>query len=468
MWKRIHNAVYWLLTFLVLCGPAAVYAGLEVKVLREDLIDPAIPKFNNGSSPNWNFGSPMIVRQGEEVWFSLSRPVERIPPYANTTWKIYRRTKSGWEVILEAPESREREPCPLVRLNDYTLAVFTNPKVSFNRFRTENRAVLWNSRPYLLAFGSASDIPEPFEIDPVFSGNPVLREHTYRAIGVDPKSSEVLVLVQDPESELYHPSFLDSEGQWHPKPPMAFKQRSLYANVFIRDRAAHVLATSDIQEPVPEWRAAKYREFQRHWDYAYRNMVYTWSEDVVAKGFREPILVESIADRPGHLRNLDLLVDEAGDVHVLYRKQVFQYGFLRDEFFPGEPMEASIGYARIRDGKVLLKTDVVTGLMEPDLSLKGGVGEPTWGRLHQLADGAIVAIYSLWKDGEKSTWIARIDEEGKAVEPVKVPLEHPVGSVFFTNTMRGGSEPGNRIDLLEITWGEEAHEVRYAEIEVSR
>ncbi len=62
--------------------------AMEVTVIREDVIDTAVPLFGNGSGPSWNFGSPMIVRQGRDVWFSLSRPVEGVPPYANTIWQI--------------------------------------------------------------------------------------------------------------------------------------------------------------------------------------------------------------------------------------------------------------------------------------------------------------------------------------------------------------------------------------------
>ncbi len=46
--------------------------AMEVTVIREDVIDTAVPLFGNGSGPSWNFGSPMIVRQGRDVWFSLS------------------------------------------------------------------------------------------------------------------------------------------------------------------------------------------------------------------------------------------------------------------------------------------------------------------------------------------------------------------------------------------------------------
>ena len=456
-----------LFTLFALVLAATLGFGMKVTVVREDLIDSCIPLFGNGSGPPWNFGSPMMVRQDDEVWFSLSRPAEGVPPYANTVWQVYRRTDEGWEVILEASRPADREPCPLVRLNGVALAIFINPKVSFRRFRPENEAILWNSRPHLLAFPSAQRHPETFTLDPVFSGDPVLREHTYRAIAVNPGKSEVFVLVQDPDSELYHPSYLDPEGRWHPLPPLGFPLRSLYASVHVRDRRVHVFAVSDIAEPVAEWREAKFRVRQIAHDFAFRRLYYTWTPDILEQGLREPLLVDSVDNQPGSLRHLDLLVDEKGGAHLLYLKRAFQYPYLRDEFFPGQSMGVSIVYARIQEGRMETPTILLEGLMEPDLKAAADQVEPTWGRLHQLTDGSLVAVLSTERDGKTANWLMAIGREGRPGEVRGIPLKHPIGPVFFTNTARGGSEPGNRIDLLEMTWGTDGHEIRYAEINVS-
>ncbi|MEZ5275124.1 MAG: hypothetical protein R3F07_01935 [Opitutaceae bacterium] len=409
----------------------------------------------------------MIVRQKDEVWFSLSRPVEGVPPYANTIWQVYRRTGDGWEVILEEATAAEREPCPLVRLNSIALAIFINPKVSFRQFRPENEAILWNSRPHLLAFPSTRRDPETFALDPVFAGDPVLREHTYRAIAVNPGKSEVFVLVQDPDSELYHPSYLDPEGRWHPLTPLGFPLRSLYASVHVRDCRVHVFAVSDIAEPVDEWREAKFRVRQVHHDYAFRRLYHTWSPDILEQGLREPLLIESVDEQPGSLRHLDLLVDGQGTAHLLYLRRDFQYPYLRDEFFPGQPMEASIVYAQIREGEQVIREILLEGLMDPDLAEAADQVEPTWGRLHQLADGTIVMIYTERVAGRNRTGLLSIGPDGLPGDQVEIDLQHPMGSVFFTNTERGGSLPSNRIDLLEMTWEKTHHEVRYAEIEVN-
>jgi hypothetical protein len=461
-----RNQYIWVLALFTLKIVVTTGLSMEVIVKREEVIDLSIPLFHNGAGPSWNFGSPMIVRQGRDVWFSLSRPVEGVPPYANTVWRIYRRQEDGWEVILESPGPMDREPCPLVRLNAYTLAVFINPKVSFRSFRVQENAILWNSHPHLLTFPSAMENPDTFVLDPVFSGSPVQREHTYRGIAVNPKNSEVLVFVQDPDSELYHPSYLDPLGVWHGLPDFTFPIRGLYANLSIRDREAHVVAVSDIAEPVPEWREAKYEVLQRRHDYAFRHIYYAWSPDVLDDGFGEQLVIDSVADRPGHMRNLDLLVDPSGTAHILYLKKRFQYGFLRDQFFPGESLELSIGYAQVRDGKVVARHDLIEGNMESEGSDSPDRLEPTWARLHQLPDGRLIAVISVDEKEGRATRILELDQNGRSVGSIDIPLQHPLGAVFFTNTARGGSLPSNTIDLLEMTWGEGHHEIRYAEVEI--
>lgn len=442
--------------------------AVEVRVNREETVVSDIPFFKNGASPGWNNGSPMIVRKGDDVWFSLSRPVEGVPAYANTIWQIYKRRDDGWKVVLEADGPDQREPCQLALINSYTLAVFVNPKTSFLRFRHENQAILWNSHPHLLAFPLAMESPETFPIEPLFSGSPTLREHTYRGLAVDSRTSEAFVLVVDPDSELYHPSYLDAEGEWHAMDAFTFPIRGLYPNLYVRGGAAHIAAVSDIREPVQAWQDAKYKKFQRHWDFAYRHIYYSWTPDARTGGFETSLLIDDIEDRPGNARNLDLLVNDDGTAHLLYVKHRFQYEFLRDEFFPGEPMTDEIGYAQVKDGRLIQLQTIAKGNSETELKdlAPGEAGSLKWGRLHRLENGRVVAIYSGTDRGGDAMWLARLSKDGSVDDVAKIPMENPLGSHYFTNTQRGGSAPSNTIDLLEMNYGTEFHSVRYAEIEV--
>ena len=101
--KFIRN--YWSCNLLLLCFIYVTVllpvVALEVQVNREEAIDLSIPRFNNGAFPGWNAGSPMIVRKGENVWFSLSRPIEGEQPYVNTFWQVFKRQSSGAQVFTD-------------------------------------------------------------------------------------------------------------------------------------------------------------------------------------------------------------------------------------------------------------------------------------------------------------------------------------------------------------------------------
>ena len=439
--------------------------GLDVRVNREEVIDLKIPRFNNGASPGWNNGSPMIVRRGEDVWFSLSRPVEGALPYVNTKWQIHKRKPDGWDIILQAEGAVEREPAPLALMGPSTLVVYVNPKTSLRAYREENEAYLWNSHPHLLSFPVDVKRPDPLAIEPLFSPEARFREHTYRGIAVNPPTKEILLVHQDPDTEKYYPSYLDPEGNWHALDELKFPIRSLYANLHIRNGEAHVFAVGDIPEPVVDWRAAKFEVLKRRWDYAFRVLNYTWTPDAKDGFLQTHLTIEDIDDRPGITRNLDLLVEEDGTAHLLYIKRRFQYAFLRDKFFPDESLSVEIGYAQIRKGELLAKHPIASGLAETD-SADLEFLDLSYGRLHRLENGQLIAIYSYEDNTSIGMRVVALSEDGKPEQIVEVPLKHPMRASYFTNTERGGSAPSNKIDLLELGWGDEFHTVRYAEIEV--
>ncbi|MGH8017608.1 MAG: hypothetical protein ACREIA_04855 [Opitutaceae bacterium] len=177
----------------------------------------------------------------------------------------------------------------------------------------------------------------------------------------------------------------------------------------------------------------------------------------MTEGFRDPVEIDSVEDTAGWIMNTDLLLDRTGRVHLLYFKRTIQYAFLRDRFFPGRPMTDEIVHVVIDRGRVVARQIVHTQSAEP-LSADSSATRPALcARLHQLADGRLVAVYTVSeptaKDGNGSLdlLVRRLDTAGAAVyEPSRVPLARPVFSewAFFTNTPRGGSAPDGQLDLL--------------------
>jgi len=218
------------------------------------------------------------------------------------------------------------------------------------------------------------------------------------------------------------------------------------------------MAIGDIVEPVEEWRKLKFEKLNRKWDYVFRRLFYTFAPDIRKAGFADPIEVDTVEETAGHIRNLDLYVDENGAAHLLYLKRPHQYGFIRDKYFPGQAMTVHLEYVVVKDGKIVSKKT----LAETGGDSKGL--QPSFARFHIGRDGelyAIVAGTPMGAGGGFGNHIGRILAGPARPAFVRIGLKHPFGS-FFTNTPRGGSEPSDIIDVFGIA--DDGPNLRYARI----
>ncbi len=189
-------------------------------------------------------------------------------------------------------------------------------------------------------------------------------------------------------------SFKDSSGKWEEKGKIEFPVRSCYPQVALRDRAAHVLAIGDIVEPNKQWQKLKYEKLNRKWDYVFRRLFYTYSPDIEKTPFSKPLEIDSVEKTGGHITNLDLYIDASGTSHILYIKRPHQYGFLRDKYFPNEPMTVSLEYMQIKHGKITERRTIAK-------SAPGNTKElsPSYGRFHVNSKSNLWVIASGTLDG---------------------------------------------------------------------
>jgi len=126
------------------------------------------------------------------------------------------------------------------------------------------------------------------------------------------------------------------------------------------------------------------------------------------------------------------------------------YSQMRDRFFPGTPLTTSLEYAIVDRGRVAHRLTLA----------KGGEGAsteiPGWSRFHALPGGRLFVFAHF---GGQDTSGRPVNEnrlipleDGRAGEPVVVPLKHPFTS-FMTATERGGSPPSEVLDLLGTASG---------------
>ncbi|HEY5552379.1 MAG TPA: hypothetical protein VIK52_10855 [Opitutaceae bacterium] len=421
----------------------------DARVLADEIITTTTPS-NNGSSPMWCVGAPLLVRENGNVWASISIHDPDARAYCNTHWELWRRPASGaWERSRQGPSASEREPCPLFMPEPGKLMLSIHPK-SLERSRDSGGETSWFCHPAIAQFDEDEIDGTPKQLQPEFATRPQFNQHSYRSIGVDAANGAFLMMVIGLEGG-FHMTRRDAAGAWHPVAAPEFPIRACYPNIVLRGSEGHVFAIGDIKEPVEAWRAEKLRVLNRDWDYAFRRVFYARSPDLATGRFDAPLEVDSVDSTAGWAFNLDMAADRSGRVHLLWVRQNIQYAFLRDRFFPGVPIVEEVRHAVVEDGRVIA-TEILSS-REVDGSTRAW--HFTTGRFHQLPNGRLLAalVRDSAQSGEPSArelLLQELDPEARASgTPVRVGLERPPpGGWFFTNTTRGGSQPGNNLDIL--------------------
>ena len=448
-------AVLCLSVFYVTCdGAANGKKDVRWTVEAEEVVTRYAPA-DNGAGPLWCYGSTVIARQGDDVYLSVIETGEGVPPLCNTRWQLWHRSSNGWRMEQSEKQYRQREPCPIGLFENGPVFLSVNPS-------TEPVGTKYGPcRPQVLQFNPQNLSIEPKVHTPAWAEGSYFTDHSYRGFAADGVRGELLLLNIHAKTSDQFVSYRDQQGRWHARGKITFSIRACYPQVALRDGAAHVMAIGDIVEPVEEWRKLKFEKTKRKWDYVFRRLFYSLSDDIGKTDFCAPIEIDTVESTAGHIQNLDLYVDGAGTAHLLYLKRPHQYDFIRDKYFPGQPMTAQLEYAMVRNGNVVSrKTLAKTG---------EGLGgfDPSFGRFHisRAGDLYVIVAGTGTEAGQRSfgNYVARVlSGEGK-LKFERIQLKHPFRS-FFTNTPRGGSAPSDVIDLFGTA--DDNPNLRYAQIRI--
>ncbi len=444
--------------FLAALSGAEVEPAVEVEELVYTTEDAG-----NGAGPLWCYGSTCIVRSGNDVFASGIETLKGVEPLNNVRWLLFLRTEGGWKRVAGDDKGRTREPCPLGAFTDGRLFLSVNPSAAAE-------AKSGPAIPQVLQFSAADPGATPRTLSPIWEGSPAFTEHSYRGLGVDGPGREfVLFNILGHDAHCF--SFLDREGKWSRSGRIPFPMgdyekpepiRLCYPEVALRGRAAHFLAISDIIEPVKAWREFKLvLNKGKTWDYDFRRLFYTFTEDIARVPFAPPIEIASREKTAGHISNLDLWLDPAGRAHLLWLETTVDPR-LREKFFPGVPLTTSLEHCVVERGKVVERTTLAAGG-------EGASGEvPGHARLHATPEGRLFVLYFVSGTGRDGKGVSedRLMEVlpgGRRGEPVRVGLSHPFTN-FMTATERGGSPPARTIDVLGTAAGRPG--ISYARIRI--
>jgi hypothetical protein len=424
--------------------------GVNAVVEVEEVVTRYSPA-NNGAGPLWCYGSTVIARQGEDVYLSVIETGKDVPPLCNTRWQLWHQTAEGWKIAQTEKKYRQREPCPIAIFHKGPVFLSVNPSV-------EPPGVQYGRcQPQVLQFDSRNPAASFKVHSPIWADGTHFTDHSYRGLAADGANGELLLLNINAETSEQFVSYCDSEGRWYQKGKIKFPIRACYPQVALRDGAAHIMAIGDIVEPVQEWRKLKFEKLNRKWDYVFRRLFYTFTPDISKASFAEPIEVDTVEETAGHIRNLDLYIDGEGAAHLLYLKRPHQYGFIRDKYFPGQAMTAHLEYVVIKGGKIISKKTLAERGDSKGL-------EPSFARFHIRDNGELYAIVAGSVPGASGGFgnhVGPILPGSARPRFVRISLKHPFGN-FFTNTIRGGSQPSDVIDVFGIA--DDGPNLRYARI----
>jgi hypothetical protein len=418
-----------------------------VSVVVEEEVYKFLPA-DNGAGPMWCHGSTSIVRVGEKIYASGIETVPEWKKLNNCRWMLFERSEMGWTKILTDNDHRTREPSPMAAYQDGHLFLSANPTL------TDTGSYNGPSQPEIYQFNSNSDLTRFDRLLPEWDGNPPFSEHSYRSFAADGPSSE-LILFQNIEYTHAEWSFLDKDGNWSAKGQIKWPWgesyevpepiRVCYPNVMLKDRAVYFCGVSDIIEPKKAWRDYKRELTGKEWDYDFRRLFFTWSDDITTGKFHDWLEIASREETCGWIQPGDMWVAPDGAVHILWTERAIDER-LREKFFPDAKQSHSLNYAIVRNGKVVMRKTLA-------LAEEGKSNMiPGLGRFQITHDNRLLVIYYIKGTTADGVQVAEnrlreIYPDGEIGNEVVLPLKQPFSN-FFTSTVRAGSKPSDIIDIF--------------------
>ncbi len=448
---------------------ASRHPGFEAVVEVEEEIYSFV-NANNGANPLWCYENTCIVRHGEEVFVSGLETLEGVPPDNNTRWLFFKRDKEGWKLVHKDEKDLTREPSPLTVLANGQIFLSVNPTLEPGIEATGPFARS-PAEPRLLRF-LASEIEAPYKtIMPAWQEKAGFKETTYRSFVADRMGGDMILMQNESVGEnMAIWTNRNANGDWsrqgtldYPWGPDYEEPRTIrvcYPAVQLRERKVHLFGVSDIIEPNRAWREYKFQLTGNKWDYDFRRMFYTWTNDIRTGQFKPWVEVASREETCGWLFPADLWVARNGLVHALWTERALDER-LREKFFPDARQSHALNYAVLREGKVIFRA--------PVMHVEEGKSEvvPKAGRFHITPDGRIFIFYSLGhKDAGQhiratENRMVKVKSNGVFSEPVILDMETPLQR-FFTATPRSGSAPSRMLDVLGMV----GNTMRYARIRI--
>lgn len=379
----------------------------------------------------WSYGCTPIARIGDRVFVSEMETGEGVPRLCNTRWRLRERTAEGWKVVAETPDYKQREPAILTTDAKDRLFLYVN--TSLMPPGTEYGPC----EPHLLAFTLNDNPLAPVKYAPTWDGKPTYTDHSYRSYAADAVAQRLIMFNIDAETSVQNYCLLSMDGQALTHGTISFPIRSCYPQVAIENGRGHILAVSDIVEPVEEWRKYKHDQTGATWDYVFRRLYYAENKDIEHEKFAEPLEIANVDATAGYISNQDIWIAPNGDAYIMYTELEVASILMRDKFFPGKSTQPSLKLAVVRNGGIIERHVLIPPAEEEHAG---------HARFHVTGNGHVYALAFVSGPGLRNELLPIFPAIAPA-QRIPVPFKSPFGSFLLANA-RSGNAPGNTIDLI--------------------
>ena len=434
----------------------------SVTVVKESIIEQKgpFPKFR-GARLMWNKGTSPVAVNGDTIYAIVPKQSIKVKPLCNRKWVIYKKLFGAdkWIQTVEGEKYNEREPFPLGMLGSHPI-FSVNPAFKFRKVRSDGYIASY-TKPALVVINN--DKKET--IIPQWDNDYKFFEHAYRGFAVDGKNRRIFIAQQVPlGNDEYGQSWsiVDRKGKTLNNGLFRFPDRGCYPILSINGKQAYGIFDSDIKEPNEEFHQLKKKITGQNWDYVFQYLYLLHSDDVLNGKFSKIYTLDSCASTAGYIRALDLWNLPNGDAFALYIKTSTSCPYIRDRYFKGKPIEISLMYAHIKDGKVIDKKVLVkaddnlktwddyniskpnAGDVFPDVWTK--TPKPLWGHFYSPDGEQLFLIWNQkdFKGKETGNYIKRIFPT--MGQSIRIPLKHELME-FSLPSSNNGCSTSNKIIL---------------------
>jgi len=434
----------------------------------------------NGAAALWNYPSTTLVREGSRIiasgvtYASWGVGVNKF----GCTLGTRDDSGGGWTWIPVNRGGTTREPCPIAvdRARGMLFMTANVPRDQASPLNTEPAILGWST-------AALSSAEETYRTPwwHRYSEN-LFFEHSYRSLAVHPIRPELFSLQQSDWSHaewVLHNYASNSNVYGRLDWPIDLPRgtqgiRVAYGAAQLVGDAAHYFAVSNVQEPVNSWQNYMVSEGWASPTWVFRRLFYTSTPSLATKPFGRWIEVANLEASGGHMNPGDMRAEMDGSVHVVWNEWHVEprlYGLLVANLRQSQRLM----YAKIKDGSILTRRTLIESfggpedLIGPNTPSSVNPGAPTSARLHRLASGQLVLLYSL--DSAAHRWgplrnqMMFLGADGEPGQVIDLPFS-PALKTFVLANERAGSAPSNTIDLLGTKdWGD--HEVFYVRLGVN-